>query len=47
MYIKSANYVQLKKQSGQVVDISKLTADVVSKIKKYVPNPEVWDAATK
>lgn len=47
MYIKSANYVQLKKQSGQVVDISKLTADVVSKIKKYVPNPEVWDAAAK
>lgn len=47
MYIKNANYVQLKKQSGEVIDVTKLEASIVGKIKKYVPNPEVWDAALK
>lgn len=45
MYVKDANYVQLKKQGQPVTTPGKLEASIINKIKAYVPNPEVWDAA--
>lgn len=40
-YVSGANYIHLKK-SGKPVDKSKLTSEVLAKIKSYVPEESGW-----
>lgn len=40
-FVSDANYIHLK-QSGKPVDKSKLTAEVIKKIKSYVPKGSGW-----
>lgn len=41
-YVTRATYIQLK-QAGKPLDANKVNADLLAKIKSYVPNPEEWD----
>lgn len=42
MFIKAANYIKIK-SSGKPIDKSKVTDEVVKRIRSYVPNKKVWD----
>ena len=41
-YLKDAEYVYLKRKNKKVTSVDDLSADIIRKIKSYVPNPEIW-----
>jgi len=43
LVVKEANYVQLKRKEEPIMKFEDISKDVITKIKRYVPNSEVWN----
>lgn len=43
MYVKEADYIQLKKKQQPLIKFEDIEADIIKKIKRYVPNAIVWN----
>lgn len=42
-YVKKASYTKVKDIGKTILSVSQISDNVISKIKEYVPNPELWE----
>jgi hypothetical protein len=42
MYIKQADYIQLKEKGKSPIAFKDIKSDIIQKIQRYVPNANVW-----